>query len=55
MITNNALGEQEERPAPTVPVSDPRSQASNLEEMRDPYQEASKRRELAEVGSAKDR
>ena len=38
--------------APTAPVPDPKTCASNLNEMADPYKEASKRRRLAEAGAA---
>jgi hypothetical protein len=47
----NGISEPEELPEPNVPVSDPRSQASNIEEVRGPYEEASRRSELVAVSS----
>jgi hypothetical protein len=43
----NSISDQEQQPEPNVPVSDPRAQASSLEDMPDPYAEAARRRELA--------
>jgi hypothetical protein len=52
MITSNSLSDQgQDRPAPSAPVSDPKAQASNLGTTPDPYEEASRRRELASAGN----
>ncbi len=48
--------QSQERPAPTVPVTDPSSFASNLYYMPDPYEEALRRREQrGDTGTQPDR
>lgn len=47
MITDNAVGAgtTEARPSPSAPAPDPRSSASNLSPMADPYKESKRRGE----------
>jgi hypothetical protein len=40
MISTNAIAQESVAPAPSAPQTDAHSSASNLQQMKDPYEEA---------------